>query len=53
LPRQHLRTDGCAVDDGEGSTDARLKEVAFDTAGNVFAVGSADADSAYHAIAAA
>jgi len=48
-----VRTDECAVDDGEGSTDTRLYEVAFDGAGNVIAVGSADVDNQYHAIAVA
>ena len=48
-----VRTDECAVDDGEGSTDTRLYDVAFDGAGNVIAVGAAELDGQYHAIAVA
>jgi hypothetical protein len=45
-----LRTDECAIDDGGGSTETRLNDVAFDSAGNVIAVGSADVDQVYHAV---
>ncbi len=48
-----LRTDECAVDDGEGSTSTRLNDVAFSSTGNVIAVGLGDVDLVYHAVAVA